>query len=115
MYNFKRLVKKYGDVKPMRTIETDGHYDYENGGVWVDGTPEDVEFEGAVTPLPENLLKDGHAYTTEDKNLFCYVDLAPNAEVKHKGTSYTVMEKTDHSDFDEGLRVYILKRGGHAV
>ena len=112
MYNFKSLIKKYGKVKPKQLIETDGHFDYTIGGVWVDGSIEEVEFEGAVVPLGENVLKDSQAYTVEDKALYCYIDLEPNTIVLHKNIRYAVMEKRDFADFDDGLYIYTLKRGG---
>jgi len=112
MFNFKSLVSQFGKVKPEKLVKTDGYYDYDNGGVWVEGNVEEIEFDGAVVPLSEENLKDQHTYTTEDKKLYCYDDLEPNSSVKHKGILYTVMSKKDYSDFDADLRIYILKRGG---
>jgi hypothetical protein len=112
MYNFKRLVKEYGKVKPFKIVETDGYYDYDNGGVWVDGGPGKIEIDGAVVPINENVIKDNQAYTSEDKELYTYESLEPNTKVEHKEIEYTIMERQDFTDFDEGLNIYTLKRGG---
>jgi hypothetical protein len=112
MFNFKSLIKQFGKVNPKLITHTDGYYDYENGGQWVDGEETQTEFEGAVVPHSENVLKDNLVYTADDKKLYCYLDLDPNAKVSHKDIMYTVMEKRDYADFDSDLRIYTLKRGG---
>jgi hypothetical protein len=111
MYNFKRLVKKYGKIKPLYKTVTDGHYDYTQGGIWVEGSVDWIEFDGAVVPLGEDVVKDNHDYTIEDKQLYAYASLDINSKVKHKDIIYTVMTRADYTDFDEGLNAYILKRG----
>jgi hypothetical protein len=111
-YNFKRLIKRYGKVKPILRQVNAGYRDYENGGVWVEGDIEYNEFEGAVVPIGEVLLIDNSGYTIEDKRLYTYEDMLSNQEVIHKGVKYTTMEYKGYEDFDDGLKIFVLKRGG---
>ena len=56
---------------------------------------------------------EGGTYTSEDRKLYCYKGMKKGTKVKHKNKTYTVMESKDYSDFDIGLFVYVLKRGGN--
>ena len=111
MFNFKRLISKYGKIQPFKLVQGPGYFDYTNGGVWVEGTSEWIVFDGAVTPLSENFVKLQQDYTIEDKKLYCYESLENGTKIKHKEIEYTVMEKQDFEDFDENLNIYTLKRG----
>ena len=116
MYNFKRLIKKYAKSPVYELVETDGYRDYENGGIWVGGTMEEILIEdGAVIPLSNDDLKldEGGTYTIQDKKLYCYKEMKAGTKVKYKEKEYTVMESKDYADFDIGLFIYILKRGGN--
>lgn len=115
MFNFKRLIKKYSKVPAYELKELPGYRDANQGGIYVPGRVEEILIEdGAVVPLSNNDLKldEGGTYTTEDKKLYCYKDIREGSKVKHKDKEYTVMEKRDHSDYDEDLFIYVLKRGG---
>ena len=112
MYNFKSLIKKYGKVKPLKKTVTGGFYDYDNGGIWVEGGVDWTEFEGAVAPIDQNLIKDSLDYTVDDKKLYTYEGLEPGQKVKHKDVEYTLMSFKDYSDFDESLQIFVMKRGG---
>lgn len=113
MFNFKRLIKKYTKTKPSLKITTDGYYDYENGGTWVDGTAIFAEFEGAVLPLGEKLIFDNSGYTTDDRKLYTYADIKENEIVRFKGREYTTMEYKGYEDYDVDLKVFVLKSGGN--
>lgn len=112
MYDFKRLIKKYGKVKPLKKIVTDGGFDYDNGGIWVEGSVDWVEFEGAVTPIDENLVKDSLDYTIDDKKLHTYAEVYTGQTIKHKDIEYTLMAFKNYEDFDTDLKIFIMKRGG---
>lgn len=112
MYNFKRLIKKYSKELPLLKQTTGGYYDYENGGVWVDGDTQWTEFKGAVLPLGEELIFDNSGYTTDDKKLYTYEPVGPNQIVKHKDRTYTTMRHSGYEDFDKDLKIFILKAGG---
>lgn len=112
LYNFKRLVAKYG-IKPVLWVtETGGYHDYENGGVWVDGTIKEVDIGGAVTPLTneELLMGEGGTYNSEDRKLYCYLDIPKGERIKHDGRTYLIDDKRDYNDFDAGLYIYFMKR-----
>ena len=114
MFNFKRLIKKYSKEPVYILRETEGYYDWEQGGIWVPGGEEEIEIEGAVVPLSNEDLQfdEGGTYNFEDRKLYCYEDIDKGEKIKHKEKIYTVMEKKDYSDFDEGLSIYFLKRAG---
>lgn len=112
MYNFKRLISKYTKSLPkLKTVE-EGYRDYENGGVWIEGNVTFKEFQGAVLPLGEDLVIDNAAYTTDDKKLYTYEDVANNQTVIYKDREYTTMNFRDYEDFDNDLKIFILKAGG---
>lgn len=112
MYNFKRLIKKYSKTKPSLKKTTEGYRDYDKGGIWVDGLVTFEEFEGAVLPLGEKLIIDNSGYTTDDKKLYTYHNVEENQTIVFKGNEYTTMEYKGYEDYDIGLKVFILKRGG---
>lgn len=114
MFNFNRLIKKYSKVPVYELKESPGYRDPTQGGIYVPGKVEEIIIDGAVVPLSNNDLKldEGGVYTTEDRKLYCYRDIKEGTKIKHKEKEYTVMEKRDYSDYDEGLYIYVLKRGG---
>ncbi len=112
IYDFRRLVNKYGKAKPALKTTSGGYYDYDNGGEWVDGVVEFTPFDGAVTPISERVIYDNGAYTADDKNLYTYADIGENQTVRFKDKDYTTMQVADYGDYDCGLKAFILKRGG---
>jgi hypothetical protein len=113
MFDFKRLVGKYTKTKPKRqTFTSDGYYDYNNGGVWVDGKASFVEFDGAVLPLGEELRYDNSGFTTDDRKLYTYESVDNNEIIEYDGKEYITMNLKDYKDYDSTLRVLILKAGG---
>lgn len=115
MYSFKRLIKKYSKVPAFVIEEKDGYTDYEQGGIYVPGTIEKVLIEnGAIVPLSTQDLEygEGGTYTKEDRKLYCYVNLVKGTKIEHKGLNYTIQGNLDYGDFDIGLCIYIIKRGG---
>jgi len=114
MYNFKRLINKYSKTPVFYLEETEGYYDYSNGGVYVPGGVEPTKFEGAVVPLSNEDLNydEGGTYTTQDRKLYTYNDLKKGQKIEHKELVYTIQEKKDYSDFDIGLNIYFVKRVG---
>lgn len=113
MFNFRELISKYSNENPyLKTTETEGYYDYENGGIWTEGEVVYEEFQGAVLPLGKETYYDNTGYTADDKKLYTYSMIENNQIVKHKGKTYTIMEIKDYSDFDIDLKIAILKAGG---
>ncbi len=113
-FNFKNLIKKYGKNPVYLKSETAGHYDYEAGGIWVPGTTTYVTFEGAVVPLSNEDLKydSGGTYSAEDKKLYSYQAINKGQMVKWKDTLYTINMVKGYEDFDTGLFIYVMQRGG---
>lgn len=91
----------------------DGHYDYENGGVWVDETKVTTPFQGSLLPLSyEDLRFDkGGTYTSEDQKLYTYTAFKKGEKISDNGIEYSVIQDKNHSRLGGGLHIYILKRG----
>lgn len=113
MYNFKRLIKKYSKTPVYLLEETEGYHDPYQGGKWIPGEIIETELEGAVVPLSNEDLRfdEGGTYTAADRKLYCYKEIAKGEKVKYKDKPYTILESKDYSDFDEGLYIYIIRRG----
>lgn len=116
MFDFRDIIAKYGG--PILLIEeTEGHYDYNNGGTWVNGEPTEVESTAAVMHLSIKELSttvqhgDGGAYTKDDKKVYIYRPLKIGQEIIHKVNRYEVSQEADYSDHTEGgLRIYYARR-----
>lgn len=117
LFSFKRLIKKYSKSPPYQLKETEGYNDMDQGGIWVPGITEEIEIEdAAVIPLSNEDLNfgEGGTYSTEDRKLYCYVDMEKGTKIKHKDIEYTILGRKDYEDFDDGLFIYILGRGGRS-
>lgn len=112
MYNFKRLIKKYSKIPPELKVASEGHYDYENGGHWVEGSIEWIAFEGAVVPLGEEVVFDNARYTTEDRKLYTHQPVSEGDNIRYRERMYTAMEINDYGEFEKGLQIVMLKAGG---
>lgn len=112
-FNFKRLITKYSKSPAYILRVTEGYYDWQNGGIWVDGEVKEIKIEGAVVPLSNEDLEfgEGGTYSLEDRKLYCYIDIGKGEKIKHNEKTYTVMGKRDYTDFDNELRIYFMKRG----
>lgn len=113
LFNFKSLIRKFGKYPPIKIVEQDGHYDYENGGIYVNGPSTEEEFEGAVVPFSTSDLKfeENGRYKKEDRKLYCYEHFEVGDKIRHKGLVYMVDQKKDYSDFDDALGIYYIVRG----
>lgn len=114
MYNFKRLIAKYGVTPVYHVTQSGGFYDYANGGVWVDGEETETQLDGAVLQLRSDsaIFDENGVYSADDRALYVYADLDVNDTVRHKSKDYTVVAKMDYSDYDVGLFIYHLARKG---
>ena len=112
MFNFKRLIKKYSKAPITIKKYEEGYHDYENGGVWVKGEPIIIGIEGAVVPLSNSDFNydEGGTYSSEDRKIYTYTEIALGSKVTHKETEYTIQEGKDYTDFDNGLNLYFMKR-----
>lgn len=113
-FNFRRLITKFAITPVYYAQEEEGHYDYDNGGVWVPGVSTWAQIENAAAvPISDRDLRydSGGTYTTEDYKLYAYSALADGLKIKFKGRSFTLKQTRDYSEYDDGLHVYMLKRG----
>lgn len=116
MYDFRDLVAKYST--PVTIIEeTEGYYDYENGGKWVPGGPQEIETTAAVLQMSIKELNtavqhgEGGAYTRDDRKVYIHRELKTGQEIIRKGNRYKISQEADYSDFTEGgLRIYYARR-----
>ena len=114
MFNFKRLVKKYSKTPLYHLKETEGYYDYEQGGEWIEGDIEEIEFIGALVYQTNEELQydEGGTYSTKDKKLYTYNDFDKGDKIKANDKEYTIQEKKDYADYDEGLYIYYCRKVG---
>lgn len=131
LFNFKRLIDKYSQGTIKALTKTEGYYDMENAGNWVEGqTIEQVICPGALVPLSNDELIVGEGtsrvgaskrlgeagtYIHSDRKLYCYQRLEKGTKIAYTNNSgiqrlYTMMSAKDYSDYDTGLYIYILRR-----
>ena len=114
MFNFKRLIDKFGKYPVYLLEESEGYHNPKQGGKWVPGEIEEIKLEdAAVVPLSNEDLRfdEGGTYTVADRKLYCYKEMTKGNKIKHKESLYTILESKDYTDFDEGLYIYIIKKG----
>jgi hypothetical protein len=120
MFDFTKLIAKYGKTIVI-VEETEGHYDYDNGGTWVDGQHQEVEVTAALLPIGRNELNslnaqygEGGRYTIEDRKLYIHQGLKIGQKLIDKSTgedkTYTCDKEADYSDHAKGLRTYLVRR-----
>ncbi|CDZ74865.1 hypothetical protein ING2D1G_0706 [Peptoniphilus sp. ING2-D1G] len=119
MFDFKDLVESFSTGVIEVILKTEGYYDMNNGGEWVDGALKKIRFEkGAIVPLSNDDLKfdAGGTYNHDNRKLYCYEKLekgtiVTNTQENGVIKTYKVLAEKDYSDFDLGLYIYILERG----
>lgn len=112
MFDFSRLIEEHSTQFTV-IIETEGHYDQDNGGIWVPGTGQEITLDGAILPLSSDELRHdaNGTYTTADRKIFVYTELKKGQRINHKGKEYTIHEDKDYSS-QSGVYVYYAKRAG---
>lgn len=119
MFDFKDLVESFSTGVIEVILKTEGYYDMNNGGEWVDGASKKIRLEkDAIVPLSNDDLKFdvGGTYTHDNRKLYCYEKLekgtiVTNTQENGVIKTYKVLAEKDYSDFDLGLYIYILERG----
>ena len=98
-------------------VKTGGGYDSENGGQWIDGTPAQTKFSGALLPLSEEDLQrmPQGEYTTNQKKIYTNgFSLADGAEViASDGHRYTVKRELQYGMLHQ-MKRYLVERKGAA-
>lgn len=118
MFDFRDLVANYST--PITIIEeSEGYYDYENGGKWVPGEPQEIEATAAVVQMSVKELNtmaqygEGGVYTRDDRKIYIHRKLKIGQKIIHKGLKYKISQEADYSDLTEGgLRVYYARKVG---
>ncbi|WP_240415024.1 hypothetical protein [Paenibacillus periandrae] len=100
----------------QRIPKGEGHYDYENGGIWVSGYGEPEEMTAIIVALTYKDLNDlqfspGGVYTRDDCKIYLQKprELIRDDRVIYKGQEYLVVEQIpydEYADFD----IFIIKR-----
>lgn len=119
IHNFKRLIKKYSTGRVLAKVNSEGYYDMEQGGKWIEKKIEDkIVSPAAIVPLSNDDLKfdGGGTYSHDNRKLYCYERLPKGTfieNVQEDGTVklYKILAEKDYSDFDTGLHIYFLERG----
>lgn len=112
MLDFSRLISKYSTTFTV-IKEIEGHYDQDNGGMWVPGTEQEVTVTGAVLPLSTKELRydQNGIYTTADRKIYVYTKLKDGQRLNYDGKEYTIHEEKDYS-LQSGVYIYYAKRAG---
>lgn len=114
MFNFKRLVRKYSNKPVYYLQEEEGYHDPTQGGKWINGAVTPIKLDSAaIVPLSNNDLQfsEGGTYVDSDRKLYCYKSMVKGNKIKHDGNRYSILEDKDYADFDDGLYIYIVRRG----
>jgi hypothetical protein len=85
-------------------VESEGHWN--DAGDWVEGGETPVSMVGILLPLTENDLQyaENGTYSVKDKKIYTTEQLELGQKVEYKGSSYTVQNFKDYSDYAD---VYI--------
>jgi len=94
--------------------KTGGHFDYSQGGIWIEDSEPKVPFEGRIMPLNQDDLKydSGGTYTRQDRKLYTHDSLTQGQEIEDiNEVRYTVDSELPYDDLSTFKRYYIKKVG----
>lgn len=118
MFNFKNLISKYSKGQVVAIVESEGYYDQNQAGKYVEGEKKALILKpAALVPLSKDDLRldKGGFYSMDNRKLYCYERLAKgvyiyNVQEDMTKSRYRIMAESDYSDYDKGLFIYILER-----
>lgn len=118
MFNFKNLIKKYSKGRVVAIIESEGYYDQNQAGKYVEGEKKTIVLKpAAIVPMSKDDLRldKGGFYSSDNRKLYCYERLEKgvyiyNVQEDKTKARYRVMAESDYSDYDIGLFIYVLER-----
>lgn len=89
-----------------------GHYDQDNGGVWVPNRKEPEEMRGIVVPLTNDDLRfdTGGNYTQKDKKVYVLKPLFLKIDdrIRYRKQDYRVLEQKIYDEYAD-FNIYIAK------
>lgn len=109
LYDFSRLIRKYGSNFKAITI-TGGFYN--DSGDFEKAEKQELTLQGAIISFKESkIYRSEGTLTTKDKRLFTLEPIAPHlqgAQVLYEDNIYSVEDNTENSKFT-GVFAYTLK------
>lgn len=107
IYNFERLISKYGVQDVFLTAKTGGYWD--DDGMWQEGLNESVLLQCAIVPMAtKDVYASGGRYTTADRQLYTQQQLKTKQTIEYRGITYTIMEETDYTAYGDFF-VYVIR------
>jgi len=108
---YEEMVPLENEVEFTAYRQTEGYYDYENGGVWVEGDTSSISVYGVVHHLTEKELQyyEAGAYSTKDLKIYTKEDLKEGTEVEHNDSDYVLQRKKFNKTFAD-FGTYIAKK-----
>ena len=118
MFNFKNLINKYSKGRVVAIIESEGYYDQNQAGKYVEGEKKALVLKpAAIVPMSKDDLRldKGGFYSSDNRKLYCYKRLKKggyiyNVQEDKTKARYRIMAESDYSDYDIGLFIYVLER-----
>ncbi len=115
IFNFKSLVQRHTHGETKAIIQTKGHYDFANGGDYIEGKAVEIPLlYAAIVPIPQDEIKqaNGGYYSHDAKKLYTYTGLEKGTEIDHNGDRYKIVGTQNYAEHDLNLKIYYLERVG---
>lgn len=118
MLDFKSLIDKHAE-EIIIYESSDGYYDYENGGEWVEGTVNHVTEKATVFQMgvkglnSQNKIQygEGGTYSIGDIKVYIHRQLSIGSKMSWRDKKFTISEELDYSSHSKDLYIYVCKRG----
>lgn len=114
MMDFTNLIEKHSE--PITIMVPGERYrDWEDGGTWKEGPPQEVEKHAAIFQMGVNGLSsklqygEGGTYSISDIKIYIQEKLNKGQKLKWKGKEFTVDNQLDYSSHTKNLYIYVCK------
>lgn len=114
--DFTNLINKNSEIITVQVLG-EGYRDYNDGGTWKEGTPQEIERQAAVFQMGVKGLStqiqygEGGKYDISDIKVYIQERLAIDSKLKWRDRDYTVSEELDCSSHSKDLYIYVCKKG----
>jgi hypothetical protein len=114
--DFTSLINKNSEIIAVQ-VPGEGYRDWDDGGTWKEGTPQEIERQAAVFQMGVKGLStkiqygEGGKYDISDIKVYIQEKLPIGTKLKWRGSNYTVSEELDYSGHSKDLYIYICKKG----